>query len=159
MLKQLFGKVIGLIQYLFGRKQKQRKTKSYPANSGGFVAMNDRAVIEEQRVEIDRLKRKLAAEEGQFTMVGEERKYVIDDDQQRFNELKHRNLGGVVLQNLLSAGLHFSKRTVDNDPNGDLQFSEDGSDEDNKLMDEIFDKLEAKYGALSKAKGRKENGK
>lgn len=91
--------------------------------------------IYRQQQEIENLKNVIKDEQGTYEVVNGERKYTIDEDRSRFEEKRHRNLGGIFLMQLKAAGLN-TVRTVNGDPKGDLNCPEAGGIEDEAKLEE-----------------------
>jgi hypothetical protein len=167
MFKRILSVIKEILESLFASKtrfkpkyfrslnRRQPLTKSAPwtlaqllgtriANKTPKQENRDIQTIEKQQTEISNLKRKLSAAEGEWKIVDGKRKYVIEEDGRKFQEDRHRNLGGLALQQMKGEGLEVT-RTINGDKRGDLIYSKTRSLEDKEKLGIAIGKLQAKY--------------
>jgi hypothetical protein len=116
-----------------------------------YQAFLQRDTLCRQQQQIGFLHRKLASEQGEYTVANGERKYKIDEDQSRFEATRHRNLGGMVIQELKSFGLE-SNRTAERDPNGDVHYAPTRSSGDKAKMKAALERMQTRYNSTNKGK-------
>lgn len=130
--------------WLLGNSKDKKARAEYQA-----FLQSDTIYRQQQRISF--LDRKLTDEQGKYTIIDGERKYIIDEDRSRFEAKRHRNLGGMVIQELKSFGLN-SSRTAERDPRGDVHYSSTRSSDDKAKLRAALTEMQAKYNSTNKGK-------